>query len=102
MSTGTSLVEDTVYADRFTHVPELNRLGAKITMENNVAIIEGVSKLFSASIMSTDIRASASLIIASICANGVSELSRIYHIDRGYEDIESKFANIGVTIKRVK
>ena len=56
----------------------------------------------SASIMSTDIRASASLIIASICANGVSELSRIYHIDRGYEDIESKFANIGVSIKRVK
>lgn len=102
MSTGTSLVEDTVYADRFTHVPELNRLGAKITMENNVAIIEGVSKLFSASIMSTDIRASASLIIASICANGVSELSRIYHIDRGYEDIESKFANIGVSIKRIK
>ena len=102
MSNGTSLVEDTVYTDRFTHVPELNRLGAKITMENNVATIEGVAKLFSASIMSTDIRASASLIIASICANGVSELSRIYHIDRGYENIESKFANIGVSIKRVK
>ena len=101
ISTGVCQVEDTIYIDRFTHVPELNRLGAKIEMKHNIATIKGVSSLYSASIMSTDIRASASLIIASICAKGVSELSRIYHIDRGYEMIEDKFAKIGVTINRI-
>jgi UDP-N-acetylglucosamine 1-carboxyvinyltransferase len=101
ISDGVCKVEDTIYKDRFTHVPELNRLGAKIELKNNIATIEGVPVLYSASIMSTDIRASASLIIASICAEGISELSRIYHIDRGYERIEAKFAGIGVPIKRI-
>ena len=101
ISNGTCQVEDTIYIDRFTHVPELNRLGANIEMKNNIATIKGVPALYAASIMCTDIRASASLIIASICAEGISELSRIYHIDRGYELIEDKFAKIGVTINRI-
>ena len=98
---GESIIEDTIYKDRFTHVPELNRLGAKIILNNNVATVNGVNELFATNIMSTDIRASASLIIASMCAHGTSVLSRIYHIDRGYEQIENKLMLIGANIKRV-
>ena len=98
---GSSKVEDTIYLDRFTHIPELNRLGANIKMDNNIAVINGSDKLYGANIMSTDIRASASLIIASMCAEGESRLSRIYHIDRGYENIELKLKNLGASIKRL-
>ena len=98
---GDSKVEDTIYLDRFTHIPELNRLGADIKMNNNTALINGVNKLYGANIMSTDIRASASLIIASMCAVGESHLSRIYHIDRGYENIELKLNKLGANIKRL-
>jgi len=98
---GDCFVEDTIYIDRFTHIPELNRLGAKIIMDENKARISGVKKLFGAHVMSTDIRASASLIIASMCADGESSLSRIYHIDRGYENIELKLTKIGASIKRI-
>ena len=101
LANGKSIVEDTIYLDRFTHIPELNRLGANIKLNNNIAKVEGTRKLHGANIMSTDIRASASLIIASICAKGTSKLSRIYHIDRGYENIENKLLLIGVDIKRV-
>ena len=101
LSKGTSQVEDTIYLDRFTHVPELTRLGAKIDMNNNVAKITGVKNLFAANVMSTDIRASASLIIAALCSLGETHLSRIYHIDRGYEKIENKLSMLGVDIKRV-
>jgi len=101
LSNGNSEVEDTIYLDRFTHVPELTRLGAKIDMNKNVAKITGVKNLFSAKVMSTDIRASASLIIAALCSSGQTHLSRIYHIDRGYEKIENKLSILGVDIKRV-
>jgi len=101
MSNGRSLIKDTVYIDRFTHVPELIRLGANIKMDKNIAIVNGVDSLYSASVMSTDIRASASLIIAAMRATGTTDLSRIYHIDRGYEQIENKLNNVGSDIKRI-
>ena len=97
---GNSTVIDEVYLDRFTHIAELSRLGAKISLEKNRAKITGVEKLIGAQIMSTDIRASASLIIAALAAEGKSEISRIYHIDRGYEKIEEKFSRLGAKIWR--
>ncbi len=99
---GDSIIIDEIYHDRFTHVAELNRLGARIKLEQNVAVVEGVARLTGAPVMSTDIRASASLIIAGLAAAGETEVSRIYHIDRGYEKIETKLKNIGADISRVR
>ncbi len=99
---GASTVIDEIYRDRFTHVAELNRLGARIKLEQNVAEVVGVTNLTGAPVMSTDIRASASLIIAALAATGKTEVSRIYHIDRGYEKIEKKLELIGADIKRAK
>lgn len=101
IATGSSIVTDTIYHDRFSHVPELNRLGANITVEGNSAIIRGVKELIGAKVRSTDIRASASLILAGLMAKGVTEVNHIHYIDRGYEQIETKFALIGAKIKRV-
>ena len=102
ISKGSCTVTDTIYTDRFTHVAELERLGAKIHLDNNVAHINGVNNLFGAEVMSTDIRASASLVIAGLAAKGEPSISRIYHIDRGYEKIEEKFKKIGTNITRLK
>ena len=99
---GSSKVIDNIYTDRFTHIAELERLGAKIDLYNNVATITGVDKLYGAQVMSTDIRASASLVIAGLCSIGETEISRIYHIDRGYENIEDKFKKLGSSIDRIK
>jgi len=96
-----SVVTDTVYHDRFTHIPELNRLGAKISLHENVAKVKGDVSLKGAQVMSTDIRASASLILAGLMAEGRTDVSRIYHIDRGYENIEEKFRSLGAEISRV-
>ena len=98
---GTSVVTDTVYLDRFNHVPELQRLGARIEVNRNAAIIRGVERLTGATVMSTDLRASASLIIAGLIADGTTEVLRVYHIDRGYEAIELKLRNLGADIQRV-
>ena len=98
---GSSIITDTVYHDRFSHIPELNRLGASIKVEKNTAFVRGVKKLIGAPVMSTDIRASASLIIAALAADGLTTISRIYHIDRGYEKIEKKFKSLGAVIKRI-
>ncbi|MCB2204145.1 UDP-N-acetylglucosamine 1-carboxyvinyltransferase [bacterium] len=98
---GSSVVTDTVYFDRFNHVPELQRLGARIDVTKNVAIVHGVDHLTGATVMSTDLRASASLIIAGLIARGSSEVLRVYHIDRGYEAIELKLRNLGADIQRV-
>ena len=98
---GKSIIIDTVYHDRFTHIPELNRLGADIQLTDNKAIVNGVNKLKGAQVMSTDIRASAALILGAIIAEGKTEISRVYHIDRGYDSIEKKFRNLGVDISRV-
>ncbi len=99
---GTSVVTDSIFVDRFKHVPELNRLGANISIEENVAVVHGNVNLKGAKVMSTDLRASASLILAGLVAEGETEVLRVYHIDRGYESIEKKMQNIGAQIERVK
>lgn len=98
---GTSIITETIYPDRFTHVPELNRLGANIVVKENVATVVGVPKLTGAKVMSTDLRASASLILAGLVATGTTEVLRVYHIDRGYEAIEKKLAALGADIQRL-
>jgi UDP-N-acetylglucosamine 1-carboxyvinyltransferase len=98
---GTSRITDTVYRDRFTHVPELIRLGAEITLVGNMAIVQGVEKLSGAPVMATDIRASAALVIAGLVAEGETRISRIYHLDRGYEKLDEKLAAVGARITRI-
>ena len=98
---GKSTIIDTVYHDRFTHIPELNRLGADIRLTDNKATVNGVGKLTGAQVMSTDIRASAALILGAIIAEGKTEISRVYHIDRGYDSIEKKFQSLGADIVRI-
>jgi len=102
LSTGSCIVTDTIYFDRFKHVPELVRLGANITVKENVATVVGVKKLTGAKVMSTDLRASASLILAGLAAEGTTEVLRVYHIDRGYESIEKKLQALGANIRREK
>src|SRR6185503_2548526 len=87
---GTSVIEDTIYTDRFTHVPELARMGARIELKGNVAVVKGVSGLAGAQVMATDLRASACLVIAALAAQGETLVDRIYHLDRGYESLEQK------------
>jgi UDP-N-acetylglucosamine 1-carboxyvinyltransferase len=83
-------------------VPELARLGADVRMQNNVAIVKGVERLSGAPVMATDIRASAALVIAALVAEGETKISRIYHLDRGYEAIEQKLIALGADVKRIK
>ena len=101
LAKGSSIITDNVYKDRFSHIPELNRLGAKIKVDQNSAWVKGVNILKGAQVMSTDIRASAALIIGGLVAHGITEVQRVYHIDRGYEKIEEKFSLLGANIKRV-
>ncbi|MFA6541661.1 MAG: UDP-N-acetylglucosamine 1-carboxyvinyltransferase [Bacteroidota bacterium] len=101
LAKGTSSVTDTIYHDRFNHVPELIRLGADIEMKDNVAFITGVKKLVGTKVMSTDLRASAALILAGLKAGDSTEVLRVYHLDRGYEAIEKKLNSIGASITRV-
>ncbi len=98
---GQSNIKDNIYIDRFTHIAELNRMGGDVSLIDNVATVKGGSSLSSAPVMCTDIRASAALIISALCAKGETEISRIYHIDRGYENIEQKLKKVGVCIKRL-
>jgi len=102
LADGTSVVTETVFENRFMHIAELNRLGANIIIDRNSAIIKGVKRLSGAQIMATDLRASAALVIAGLAAANQTELLRVYHIDRGYEQIEKKFAGLGAKIQRVK
>ena len=97
---GTSTIVETVFENRFMHVQELQRMGADIELEGNTAIVKGVDKLTGAPIMATDLRASASLILAGVFAEGETVVERIYHIDRGYELIEEKLAQLGAKIRR--
>ena len=101
IANGVSTVTDTIYLDRFKHVPELVRLGANIAVNDNSAVIKGVSKLKGAKVMSTDLRASASLVLARLAAEGVTEVLRVYHLDRGYQKIEEKLKALGADIERV-
>jgi UDP-N-acetylglucosamine 1-carboxyvinyltransferase len=98
---GTSVVEDTIYTDRFTHVPELARMGARIELKGNVAVVKGVDRLAGAQVMATDLRASACLVIAALAAQGETLVDRIYHLDRGYESLEQKLAALGADIRRI-
>ena len=102
LAEGTSLIHEKIYPDRFMHVPELNRMGAVIQRNGPYAIIEGRKKLYGAEIMASDLRASAALVIAGLAAQGKSEILRVYHIDRGYEQIEDKLKKLGAKIKREK
>jgi UDP-N-acetylglucosamine 1-carboxyvinyltransferase len=99
---GTSVITDTIYLDRFTHVPELTRLGARIELKGNVAVVRGVDRLSGAPVMATDIRASAALVLAALVAEGETRISRIYHLDRGYEGLDRKLAGLGASIERVR
>ncbi|WDZ95501.1 UDP-N-acetylglucosamine 1-carboxyvinyltransferase [Herbaspirillum sp. WKF16] len=99
---GTSHVTETIFENRFMHVQELNRLGAAIDIEGNTAIVKGVDKFHGAPVMATDLRASASLVIAGLAAEGETVVERIYHLDRGYDRMEAKLSAIGADIERVK
>lgn len=102
VATGTSRVTETIFENRFMHVQELNRLGAQIVIEGNTAITDGVDGLSGAIVMATDLRASASLVIAGLAAQGETIVDRIYHLDRGYDRMERKLAAVGANIVRVK
>ena len=96
-----SLIKEDIFENRFMHVAELNRMGAKISIRGNNAIIEGNINFAPAELMATDLRASVSLILAALTAKGKSVINRIYHLDRGYENIEKKLKKVGARIKRV-
>ncbi|MDE1917118.1 MAG: UDP-N-acetylglucosamine 1-carboxyvinyltransferase [Sphingomonadales bacterium] len=98
---GTSVLTETIFENRYMHVPELNRMGAKISAQGRTAVVQGVPKLTGAEVMATDLRASMSLIIAGLAAEGETQVSRIYHLDRGYERLEEKLALMGADIERV-
>ena len=99
---GASTIVDTIYHDRFTHVAELQRLGADIRVEGNTAFVQGVEGLSGAPVMATDLRASAALILAGLVAGGETRVSRVYHLDRGYERMEAKLSALGAVIRRVR
>ena len=96
---GRSAITENIFKSRFIHAMELQRLGAKISIKNNKATIEGNTNFIGAEVMSSDLRASAALVLAAIAAKGESKISRVYHIDRGYEKIEDKLKKIGAKIK---
>ena len=102
ISSGLSVINETVFENRFMHVSELLRMGADIVIQGSSAIVRGVPKLHGAQTMATDLRASASLLLAALVAEGTTEISRVYHIDRGYEGIEKKFSALGADIQRIK
>lgn len=98
---GAAQVTETIFENRFMHVQELNRLGANIAVDGNTALVTGVPKLSGASVMATDLRASASLVIAGLCAQGETLVERIYHLDRGYDRMETKLTAVGANVRRI-
>lgn len=100
VSKGTSVIIETVFENRFMHVDELKRMGADIKIDGRSAIIQGVDNLMAAPVKATDLRAGAALVLAGLVSDGITEISDIYHIDRGYENMEDKFAKLGAKIKR--
>jgi UDP-N-acetylglucosamine 1-carboxyvinyltransferase len=98
---GVGVINETIFENRFMHVQELLRLGADIRVEGHTAIVRGVDKLGGAPVMATDLRASASLILAGLVAEGETTIDRIYHLDRGYENIEAKLSGLGARIRRI-
>jgi UDP-N-acetylglucosamine 1-carboxyvinyltransferase len=102
IANGTSVITERVFPHRFMHVAELNRMGANIRNDDAIAIINGVSSLYGTTVMASDLRASASLIVAGLAAKGITEIRRLYHIDRGYEKLENRLTNLGAKIWREK
>ncbi len=98
---GTSLITEKIYPERFMHIPELNRLGARISLEDSTAVVRGVERLSGAPVMAADLRASAALILAGLVAEGRTLVDRIYHLDRGYERMDEKLAALGASIRRI-
>ena len=102
LAQGESTIEETIFENRFMHVLELQRMGANIELQSNIAKIKGVNQLQSAQVMATDLRASAALVLAALVAHGETEIDRIYHIDRGYENIDKKLSLIGAQVERIE
>jgi UDP-N-acetylglucosamine 1-carboxyvinyltransferase len=102
LARGESVVSETIFENRFMHVPELQRMGASVALRGNTAVVQGVERLYGASVMATDLRASASLVIAGLVAEDETEIRRVYHLDRGYEHLEDKLRAIGADIERVQ
>jgi UDP-N-acetylglucosamine 1-carboxyvinyltransferase len=102
LAKGTSIIKESIFENRFMHVQELLRLGAKISVRGNTAVVTGVDTLKGAKLMATDLRASAGLVIAAMAADGDSIIDRIYHLDRGYEQMDKKLNLLGATVERVK
>jgi UDP-N-acetylglucosamine 1-carboxyvinyltransferase len=102
LARGESVISETIFENRFMHVPELQRMGASVALRGNTAVVQGVEKLYGASVMATDLRASASLVIAGLVAEDETEVRRVYHLDRGYEHIEEKLRAVGADIERVR
>lgn len=102
LADGASMISETIFENRFMHVPELVRMGADITIRGNTAVVKGVPRLVGAPVMATDLRASASLILCGLVAEGETTVSRIYHLDRGYESMEKKLSQLGADIQRLK
>lgn len=102
VANGASVITENIFENRFMHVQELNRMGARIALDGNQATVQGVPELSGAPVMATDLRASVSLVLAGLVARGVTEVARVYHLDRGYENIEGKLARLGADIRRVE
>jgi UDP-N-acetylglucosamine 1-carboxyvinyltransferase len=101
LAKGTSLIKETIFENRFMHVPELNRMGANISIQGNIAVVRGVPKLQGAPVMATDLRASVSMVLAGLAAQGETVVNRIYHLDRGYERLDEKLKSCGARIRRI-
>lgn len=102
LAQGESVISETIFENRFMHVPELHRMGADITLRGHTAMVKGVDKIYGASVMATDLRASASLVLAGLAAEGETEVRRVYHLDRGYERMEEKLGGLGAKVRRVR
>ncbi|HRP66551.1 MAG TPA: UDP-N-acetylglucosamine 1-carboxyvinyltransferase, partial [Thauera sp.] len=98
---GVAMIRETIFENRFMHAVELQRLGADIRIDGNTAVVQGVAKLEGATVMATDLRASASLVVAGLVAEGETTIERIYHLDRGYERLEEKLAALGAKVRRL-
>ena len=98
---GVAMIRETIFENRFMHAVELQRLGADIRIDGNTAVVQGVDKLQGAIVMATDLRASASLVVAGLVAEGDTTIERIYHLDRGYERLEEKLAALGANVRRL-
>jgi UDP-N-acetylglucosamine 1-carboxyvinyltransferase len=99
---GISVITENIFPQRYMHVAELKRMGAHVDMEGSTAVIKGVDRLFGAPVMASDLRASAALVLAGLKADGITDVSRVYHIDRGYEHLDEKLSELGAHIERVQ